>query len=58
MRSISKRFKNSRFAQWFKQTFKKQPDLTPGEIFALILLLLLVVAWAGPAAAVKGRKKK
>jgi hypothetical protein len=44
--------------KFFKRTFKKQPDYTAGEIFSLIVLLLLVVAWAGPAAVVKGQKKK
>lgn len=55
--SITKRFKNTKFANWFKRTFKKQDDLTAGEITAIILLLLLLAA-ASPVIAAKNLKKK
>lgn len=55
--SLWQKFKNTRFAKFFKRAFKKQDDFTAAEIAAL-LFLLLFVALAAPALAANKATKK
>ena len=57
-KSLWQKFKASRFAKFFKRTFKKQEDLTAHEIALLILVLLIIVAASPAIAATKVVKKK
>lgn len=56
--NIIKRFKTSRFAKTFQKTFKKQEELSAGEMLALFLLLILVATYSPVLAAQAAKDEK